>query len=70
MADVSVGSLVLIALFTGLGSGIGTPFGNWVYKKFLEPRLEKAHERMKEGKLPIQLSEMDTEAKIREMLGK
>jgi hypothetical protein len=47
---VSTSELVLIALFTGIGSGIGNPIGQWIYKKFLRERLERAHRRLQKIK--------------------
>lgn len=36
--------LISIALMTGIGAGIGNPIGQWFYKKYLEPRLDKTHD--------------------------
>lgn len=71
MAEISATTLILIAIGTSVGTGIGTPIGNFIYKKYLEPRLEKAHERIQNGKLPISLKipEVNNE-KIAEMLGR
>lgn len=35
----------------GLCTGFGVAIGTWVYKKYLEPTLEKNHERL--SKIPI-----------------
>ena len=75
MVEVNVWTLLAIAGVTSIGNGIGTPIGNWIYKKFLEHRLDSAHEKIKEGKLPIPEFKMgeikiDTQSKIDEMLGK
>lgn len=39
---MAVIDLVAIAFATGIGAGIGTPLGNWLYKKFIEKRLDNA----------------------------
>jgi hypothetical protein len=71
----TIWELISIALFTGIGSGFGNPIGQWFYKKFLEHRLDNAHDKVKDvGKKiangttePIKI---DTEETIRKMLGK
>lgn len=70
MADVSIGTLVMIAFFTGLGSGIGTPFGNFLFKKYWEPKLQQIHEKvqsLKPTEIGIKIPDND---KIVEMFGR
>lgn len=67
--------LVSIALVTGIGAGIGNPIGQWFYKKFLENRLDTAHEKVKSVgqkiiNVDIEITKLDTEQKIKEFIGK
>jgi len=67
--------LISIAIFTGLGSGFGSPIGQWFYKKYLEPRLDSAHNRVqivseKFRNGTIETPKVDTEDVINKMLGK
>jgi len=67
--------LISIAVFTGIGSGIGIPIGNWFFKKFLEDKIDKAHNNIKEvgkkiGNGGIEIPKLDTEEQIKRMLGK
>jgi len=39
---MAVVDLMAIAFATGIGAGIGNPLGNWIYKKFVEKRLDSA----------------------------
>lgn len=67
--------LVSIAFVTGLGAGIGNPIGLWFFKKFLENRLDTAHEKVKSVgqkivNADIEITKLDTEQKIKEFIGK
>lgn len=33
---IEVSDLILVAIFTGVGSGIGNPIGQAIYKRFIE----------------------------------
>lgn len=69
MSDVSISTVLLVSFMTGLvGSGLGTPFGQWLFKKYLEPNLEKAHEKVKKGEVP--LPKIPSNERIAEMLGR
>lgn len=67
--------LISIAFMTGIGSGIGSPIGQWFYKKFLESRLDSAHNKVKDvsqriSNGTVEPVKIDTEETIRKMLGK
>ena len=67
--------LISIAIFTGVGSGIGNPIGQWFYKKYLENKLDTAHDKVKSVGQRITngnviITKLDTEEKIKEFIGK
>jgi hypothetical protein len=71
----TIWELISIAVFTGLGSGFGNPIGQWFYKKYLENRLDTAHEKVKSVgqkivNADIEITKLDTEQKIKEFIGK
>ena len=74
MAEVSLLTFIFFAFATGFGSGVGTPFGNFLFKKYWEPRLEKLHEKVQNLKpgdvIKVTEISIDTQAKIDQMLGK
>jgi hypothetical protein len=41
MADINIWTIILIAFFTGFGSGIGNPVGQHLYEKYIKDRLVK-----------------------------
>jgi hypothetical protein len=43
MVDINITQLIFIAFFTGLGSGIGMPIGQFVFEKYLKNKLERIH---------------------------
>ena len=45
---MAVLDLMAIAFATGIGAGIATPIGNWIYKKFVEQSLDRAHGKVTE----------------------
>jgi len=47
--EINIWTVVLIAFFTGLGSGVGNPIGQHLYKKFIEHRIERASENLSSG---------------------
>jgi hypothetical protein len=46
MAEINVWTIVLIAFFTGLGSGIGNPIGQHLYEKYIKSKLVKTTEKL------------------------
>lgn len=67
--------LVSIAFMTGIGSGIGSPIGQWFYKKYLESKLDNAHDKVssvsdKIRNGTVETPKVDTEDVINKMLGK
>jgi len=36
---VEVGDLILVAFFSGIGAGIGNPIGNWIFRTFIEKKI-------------------------------
>ena len=38
---------IVNGIFTGIGAGFGSAVGMWFYKKYMEARLDGAHERIK-----------------------
>ena len=41
MTDINIWTIVAIAFFTGLGSGIGSPIGAHIYEKYIKNKLMK-----------------------------
>jgi hypothetical protein len=41
MTDINIWTIVLIAFFTGFGSGIGNPIGQHLYEKYIKDKLIK-----------------------------
>jgi len=48
--DIGITELLLVALVTGFGAGVGNPIGQFFYKKYLEPRLERVHDKIRNVK--------------------
>jgi hypothetical protein len=48
MADINIWTIVLIAFFTGLGSGIGNPIGQHLYEKYIKSKLVKTTDKLDE----------------------
>ena len=72
---VTTFELISIALVTGIGSGIGNPIGQWFYKKFLENRLDKAHENVQTvaGKIKngeVKTPDIGSDEQIKRIIGK
>lgn len=38
---INVGDLVLVAFFTGIGAGIGSPIGNWIFEKLVKRSMNR-----------------------------
>jgi len=41
MVDVNIWTIIMIAFFTGLGSGMGAPIGAHIYEKYVKDKLMK-----------------------------
>jgi len=41
MTDINIWTIVAIAFFTGLGSGIGNPIGAHIYEKYVKDKIVK-----------------------------
>lgn len=72
---VSTFELIQVAFVTGIGAGIGNPIGQWFFKKYLENKLDKTHDKVQKVSLKIKESDLNipsisTDEKIREMIGK
>ncbi len=37
---------IVNGIFTGIGAGFGSAVGMWFYKKYMEPKLDSAHEKV------------------------
>lgn len=46
--EISIGTVLLLGFITSLGNGIGTPIGNFVYKRYLEKFIERHAEKIEE----------------------
>jgi len=51
--------LIQVAFATGIGAGIGNPIGTWIYKKFFEQKLDKAHAHIQKFGTKIKQAEND-----------
>lgn len=34
--SIEVGDLILVSVFTGIGTGIGVPVGQWIFERFIK----------------------------------
>jgi hypothetical protein len=41
---LEAGDLILIAFFTGIGTGIGNPVGQWVFERFIKHSVRRLTE--------------------------
>jgi hypothetical protein len=53
MADINIWTIIAIAFFTGLGSGIGNPIGAHLYEKYVKDKLVKTTSNVEELKEKI-----------------
>jgi ribosomal protein S13 len=53
MVDINIWTIVAIAFFTGLGSGIGSPIGAHIYEKFIKNKLIKTTDLTEQSKEKI-----------------
>jgi len=74
MADINIWTILAIAFFTGLGSGIGSPIGAHIYEKYVKERLMKTTDLTQQGKEKIKtelLKSIDVGRNVEEnILGK